>query len=147
MAEAVRSTVDVEVRYIETDQMGHVHHANYVAWFELARTRLCATSGIPYADVEAMGYLMVVTGIEIRYRQPAHYGETVAITAWIDRVGSRLTRFAYEVRRGETLLATGASEHVWVERQGRRPCRAPEPLRQPFARLAGLEAAPAAVEG
>ena len=44
-------TVDVEVRYIETDQMGHVHHANYVAWFELARTRLCATSGTPYAEL------------------------------------------------------------------------------------------------
>jgi hypothetical protein len=48
----------------------------------------------PYADVETMGYLMVVTGIEIRYRQPAHYGQTVAVTAWIDRLGSRLTRFA-----------------------------------------------------
>jgi acyl-CoA thioester hydrolase len=134
----VRSSVDVEVRYIETDQMGHVHHANYVAWFELARTRLCAQSGIPYAEVEAMGYLMVVTGIEIRYRQPARYGETVTVTAWIERLGSRLTGFAYEVRRGETLLATGASEHLWVEREGRRPCRAPLAVREPFARLAGL---------
>jgi acyl-CoA thioester hydrolase len=140
----VRSTVDVEVRYIETDQMGHVHHANYVTWFELARTRLCATSGIPYADIETMGYLMVVTGIEVRYRQPAHYGQTVAVTAWIDRLGSRLTRFAYEVRHDETLLATGASEHIWVEREGRRPCRAPAVLREPFARLAGVEATAAA---
>ena len=68
MPEPVRSTIDVEVRYIETDQMGHVHHANYVAWFELARTRLCATSGIPYADVESMGYLMVVTGSRGEFR-------------------------------------------------------------------------------
>ncbi|HXT20545.1 MAG TPA: thioesterase family protein, partial [Thermoanaerobaculia bacterium] len=103
------------------------------------RTRLCAMSGIPYADVESMGYLMVVTGIEIRYRQPAHYGQTVAVTASIDRLGSRLTRFGYEVRRGDTLLATGASEHIWIERESRRPCRAPEVLREPFARLAGVE--------
>ena len=121
--------------------MGLVHHANYVAWFELARTRLCATSGIPYADVEAMGYLMVVTGIEIRYRQPAHYGQTVAVSAWIDRLSSRLTRFGYEVRRGDALVATGTSEHIWVERASRRPCRAPEVLREPFARLAGTTAA------
>lgn len=140
MPEPVRSTIDVEVRYIETDQMGHVHHANYVAWFELARTRLCATSGIPYAEVESLGYLMVVTGIEIRYRQPAHYGQTVAVSAWIDRLSSRLTRFGYEVRRGDALLATGASEHIWIERESRRPCRAPEVLREPFARLAGIEA-------
>ncbi|HEV8631221.1 MAG TPA: thioesterase family protein [Thermoanaerobaculia bacterium] len=135
--EPLRSTVEVEVRYIETDQMGHVHHANYIAWFELARTRLCASTGIPYTEVEAMGYLMVVTAVEVRYRQPARYGETVAVTSWVERAGSRLTRFAYEVTRGADLLATGATEHLWVERQSRRPCRIPEPLRQPFARLAG----------
>ena len=72
-----------------------------------------------------MGYLMVVTGVEIRYRQPARYGETVRSTAWIERLGSRLTRFAYEVRRGEALLATGATEHLWVERESRTPCRMP----------------------
>ena len=80
-------------------------------------------------------------GNEIRYRQPAHYGQTVAVSAWIDRLGSRLTRFGYEVRRGDALLATAASEHIWVERESRRPCRAPEVLREPFARLAGIDAA------
>jgi acyl-CoA thioester hydrolase len=137
----LRTTVDVEVRYIETDQMGHVHHANYVAWFELARTRLCAASGIPYTAIEEMGYLMVVTAVEVRYRQPARYGETVQVTSWIERLGSRLTRFGYEVRRGEALLATGATEHLWVERDSRKPCRMPPAVREPFARLAGVEAA------
>jgi acyl-CoA thioester hydrolase len=138
-----RSTVEIEVRYAETDQMGHVHHGNYVVWFELARTRLCAHSGIPYTDVEAMGYLLVVTGVEIQYRRPAHYGESVAVTSWVERLGSRLMRFAYEVHRGDELLATGATEHVWVERASRRPCRMPEALRAPYARLAGLETVPA----
>jgi acyl-CoA thioester hydrolase len=135
----VRSTVEIEVRYFETDQMGHVHHANYIPWFELARTHLCKKSGVPYTEMEAMGYLLVVTGVEVRYRQPALYGQTVEVTSWIERLGSRLARFAYEVRRGEDLLATGATEHVWVERGSRRPCRIPEPLREPFARLAGGE--------
>lgn len=142
MPEPQRHTVDVEVRYVETDQMGHVHHGNYVTWFELARTRLCATSGIPYAQVEAMGYLMVVTAVDIRYRRPAHYGETVAVTAWIERLGSRLTRFGYEVRRGDDLLATGATEHIWVERESRKPCRMPAIVREPFGRLAGTVVEP-----
>lgn len=122
--------------------MGHVHHANFVIWYELARTRLCALSGIPYTDVETMGYLLVVTGVEIRYLRPAHYGETVAVTSWVERMGSRLMRFAYEVHRGEDLLATGATEHVWVDRSTRRPCRMPDDLREPYARLAGLESLP-----
>jgi acyl-CoA thioester hydrolase len=137
MPAPVRATVDVEVRYIETDQMGHVHHANYIAWFELARTRLCIDCGIPYASIEQMGYLLIVSAVEVRYRRPAHYGDTVAVTTWIERLASRQLRFAYEVRRGDELLATGASEHLWVERDGRRPVRTPAPLREPFARVAG----------
>lgn len=137
MPEPVRSTVDVEVRYIETDQMGHVHHANYIAWFELARTKLCADCGFPYAGIEQMGYLLVVTGVEVRYRRPAHYGDTVQVTTWVARLASRQMRFAYEVRRDGELLATGGTEHIWVERTSRRPVRLPAALVEPFTRVAG----------
>jgi acyl-CoA thioester hydrolase len=142
MTEPVRSSIDVEVRYIETDQMGHVHHANYEAWFELARTRFCADAGFPYPRIEAMGYLLVVTAMELRYRQPAFYGDVVAVSTWIAELRSRRMRFAYEVCRGADLLATGSSEHYWVERDGRRPVRMPESLHAGFARLAGAGGEP-----
>lgn len=129
--------MEIEVRYVETDQMGWVHHGAYIPWFELARTALCKRSGFPYAEIERMGYLLIVTGVELRYRQGAHYGETVTVTCWVDRMTTRTLRFAYEVVRGEALLASGATEHLWVERQGLRPCRIPQPLREPFERLAG----------
>jgi acyl-CoA thioester hydrolase len=139
MSEPIRCTTDIEVRYAETDQMGVVHHANYVIWFELARTRLCALSGYHYADIEKMGYLLMVTGVEARYRRPAHYGETVQVVCWGDHLGSRGMRFAYEVRKDDELLATGASDHIWVETKTGRPCRTPEAVRGPFRRMAGLE--------
>jgi len=134
----LRSTTEVEVRYIETDRQGHVHHANYIAWFELARTRLCVEVGLPYVDIEASGYMLLVTGVEVRYRQPADYGDLIQVTTWIERLQSRGMRFAYEVRRGETLLANGATEHVWVASATRRPCRMPEALRGTFTRAAGM---------
>jgi acyl-CoA thioester hydrolase len=132
-----RSTIDVEVRYAETDQMGVVHHANYIVWFELARTHLCALSGFHYADIERMGYLLMVTGVEVRYRRSARYGDTVQVVCWGERLASRALRFAYEVRKGDELLATGASDHLWIEKATGRPCRIPEALREPFVRLAG----------
>ena len=138
MTEPVRSDIEVEVRYAETDQMGVVHHANYIVWFELARTRLCATSGFHYADIEKLGYLLMVTGVESRYHRPARYGDVVQVHCWCVRLGSRGLRFAYEVRKGDEKLVTGATEHIWIERETGRPCRTPEPLREPFARLAGL---------
>ena len=137
MPEPIRTSLDIEVRYAETDQMGVVHHANYVVWFELARTRLCALSGFHYADIEKMGYLLMVTGLEVRYRRSARYGDTVTVTCWGERLASRGLRFAYEVRNGDELLATGNTDHLWIEKASGRPCRISEPLREPFVRLAG----------
>lgn len=127
----------MEVRYAETDQMGVVHHSVYLVWFELARTRLCLESGHHYADVEKLGYYLVVTRTETRFLAGATYGDTVRVVCWLDRMGSRGLRFAYEVRRGGEAIATGATEHVWVDRESGRPCRIPEVLREPFTRLAG----------
>jgi acyl-CoA thioester hydrolase len=93
MTEPLRSAVDIEVRYKETDQMGHVHHANYIVWFELARTQLCRDVGVPYRDIEAAGYFLIVSGVGLRYVKPAHYGEIVTVTCWIKHLASRLIRF------------------------------------------------------
>jgi acyl-CoA thioester hydrolase len=134
----VRAEMEVEVRYAETDQMGVVHHANYVIWFELARTRLCSLSGFHYADVERLGYLLMVTGVEVRYHRPARYGDVVRILCWCEHMGSRSLRFVYEVRHGEAKLVSGATEHIWIDKATGRPCRTPEPLREPFQRLAGM---------
>jgi acyl-CoA thioester hydrolase len=74
----------------------------------------------------------------VRYRRPARYGDTVTVACWGERLASRGLRFAYEVRNGDELLVTGATDHVWIESATGRPCRIPEPLREPFRKLAGL---------
>ncbi len=132
----VRSTTKVEVRYAETDQMGVVHHANYLVWFELARTRLCTLSGFHYQQIEELGYHLMVTACQVEYRLGARYGDTLEVDAWLAELASRRLRFAYEVRRQDDLLATGLTEHVWVNAETGRLCRTPEPLRAPFDRLA-----------
>jgi acyl-CoA thioester hydrolase len=142
MPEPPRTEIEVEVRYAETDQMGVVHHANYVVWFELARTRLCALSGLHYAEIETLGYLLMVSAVTVSYRRPARYGDTVQVTCRTARMASRGLHFAYEVRKDGELLATGATEHIWIEAASGRPCRTPEPVRAPFARLAGISSSP-----
>ncbi|HEV7668832.1 MAG TPA: thioesterase family protein [Thermoanaerobaculia bacterium] len=137
MPEPIRSTIDIEVRYAETDQMAVVHHANYIIWFELARTRICEMSGFHYAEIESMGYLLMVTGVAARYRRPARYGDTVQVTCWGEHLGSRGIHFAYEVHKNGELLVTGTSEHIWIDKATGRPCRLPEAFRESFERLAG----------
>ncbi len=130
-------TIPVEVRYAETDQMGVVHHSVYAVWFEMARTALCLETGVHYAEVEHLGYLLMVTGLEVRFARPARYGETVDVTCRLERLASRGLRFAYEVTRDGERLATGTTDHLWVSRESGRPCRIPEILRPGFESLSG----------
>lgn len=134
-------TVDVEVRYAETDQMGVVHHAVYPVWFEIARTALCRQTGHSYAEIERSGYLLMVTGVHVRYLRPARYGETVRVTCRVARMASRALVFDYTVEGdGEDgareTVVTGTTEHLWVDRGTGRPCRIPEELRPGFEGLA-----------
>ena len=138
MNDPVKAHVDVEVRYFETDQMGVVHHVNYLVWFEVARTQLCARSGHPYPEIERRGYRLMNTELSARYRRSACYGDTVRVTCWIARLASRGVHFAYEVHCGDESLVTGVTEHVWIETATNRPCRAPEELQKTFRKLAGF---------
>ena len=131
-----RCEVELEVRYAETDQMGIVHHANYLIWYELARTRFCLEAGKPYPEIEALGYFMIITQAQQDYRLAACYGETVQVSCWLDWVASRSLQFGYRVTRDEQVLSTGYTRHLWVRRDTRRPCSMPESIRETFLKLA-----------
>ena len=111
------------VRYQETDQMGIVHHANYIVWFEIGRTDLCRATGITYRQIEDRGLILVVTEVNCRYRAPYRYDDDVLIRTFVTEALTRAMTFGYELRdgTGERLHATGYSKHVWVDRESRRP--------------------------
>ncbi len=85
------------VRYAETDQMGVVHHAAYVVWFEEGRSAWMRANGTSYAEFEKDGFMLAVSEINIRYRQAAHYDQQVTVRTWIEEARSRQIKFAYEV--------------------------------------------------
>jgi acyl-CoA thioester hydrolase len=123
------------VRYQETDQMGIVHHANYIVWFEIGRTDLCRATGFTYRQIEERGLILVVTEVTCRYRAPYHYDDEVIIRTHVAEAGSRAMKFAYELFDGsaQRLHANGHSMHVWVDRQTRRPVTADEEIMKAFA--------------
>lgn len=125
----------VRVRYKETDQMGIAHHSNYVVWFEIGRTDLCRATGFPYADIEARGYLLVVTEITCRYRTSFRYDDEVLIRTSVGSAASRAITFAYELYdvSGADLRASGTSSHLWLNRETRKPVRADAEVMRAFA--------------
>ena len=110
------------VHYYETDQMGIVHHSNYIRWFEEARDNFTARNGIDYADVEARGFMMAVIRAECKYKTPAKYGETVEITTHLRRFNGVRVVYGYEIRNAAgALVATGTTEHAFISAATRKP--------------------------
>lgn len=120
----IQTRATVTVRYAETDMMGIVYHANYLPWFEVARTQLLREQGFPYRQLETEGYRIPVLEVAAKFRRPALYDDTLTIVATIREKPALRIRIDYEVFRGEELLATGNSAHAFCDLNG-RPTRPP----------------------
>ena len=111
--------IQVRVRYAETDRMGLLHHANYLVYFEQARTELLRAGGRTYKDLEDQGFFLVVAKLEIKYRLPAHYDDVLTIRTTVTRTTPVRIEHKYEVLRDGALLAEGFSTLACVDRTGK----------------------------
>ena len=120
----------VRVRYAETDCMGVVYYANYLVWFEVARTDWLRQSGSSYRDMEREGTALPVIEAHCEYRQPARYDDEIEIAARGTLLTPVRVRFDYEVVRvaDNTLAAVGHTVHAAVDADG-KPCRLPARVR------------------
>ncbi|GMA16722.1 acyl-CoA thioesterase [Deinococcus metallilatus] len=125
MTVPLESRSDLRVRYAETDAMGVAHHANYPVWFEVGRGDLMHRLGLPYAEVEARGYYLMLSGLNVEYRRAARYDDHLTLITRVGSVRSRTLTFSYELWRGEELLATGETRHIATDKSY-RPARLPE---------------------
>lgn len=114
-------SIDIPVRFAETDAMGVVHHSAYIIWFEAARVAWLEAIGVPYAEVAASGHHFSVTGLRGEYRAPARFGDIVRVTATLSQLRSRQVTFEYTVTHAESgqLLMIGATEHICVDLAGK----------------------------
>lgn len=112
------TTVDIRVRYAETDAMGVLHHAQYAVYFELARTELLREQGGSYRDMERGGYFLVVAEMSFKFRRPAHYDDLLSVTVRPVTVSPVKLIHEYEVRRGDELLTEGRTILACVDSRG-----------------------------
>lgn len=117
------------VPYADTDQMGHVYYANFLVYFEMARSAMLRDSGLPYSRLEAMGFLLPVLEAHVDYKKPARYEDLIVIHTRCRPFEKIRFRIDYEVYCGEHLLATGYTRHVCMSPAGRPVRPAPELVR------------------
>lgn len=123
-------TIEIRVRYSETDAMGFLHHANFANYYEMGRTELLRAQGGNYREIEESGLFLVVVRLDCRFHSPAKYDDLLALTTRVDRVTPVKIEHAYELRRDGLLLASAKSTLACVDREGRIQ-RVPESLGTP----------------
>lgn len=97
--------------------MGVAHHANYLVWCEMARTRHMEELGVGYRQLESDGLRLPVVDVRMRYRAPARYDDLIRVQCWVRDVASRVVEFGYaiELRPKDQLLATGRTSLIAVD--------------------------------
>lgn len=110
-----------KVQYYETDQMGVVHHSNYIRWFEEARTDFMEQMGMGYDEMERRGLVSPVLSVEADYLRMVYFGESVTIETKIREYNGIKMTVEYEIVDDKTAMVhcRGLTKHCFLNGKGR----------------------------
>ncbi|HPJ82888.1 MAG: acyl-CoA thioesterase [Bacteroidales bacterium] len=136
----VEHKTQITVRYYETDQMGVVHHSNYIRYFETAREEMMAHIGVPYTYSESQGIIMPVRVVHCDYIHPARYGQVLTVTTTVNEMPRSRITYHYQVFDDSgVLLATGYVTLAFVDTSRGVPVRAPRFLTEVLEKYINLK--------
>lgn len=120
-------TWTVRVYYEDTDAGGIVYYANYLKFFERARTEWLRSLDIHQQDLLALeGVAFVVRSAAIDYLAAARLDDDVKLTLTVEKLGRASVQFAQQAWRGDTLLATADVKVGCVDAATMRPRPLPD---------------------
>lgn len=111
-----------QAKYYETDQMGIIHHSNYIRWMEEARIDVLDQLGYPYRRFEEMGYMSPVLHAECDYKKSVRFGDEVKIIVSLQDFGKvkfTLRYDMYNMTEEGVLSASGTTTHCFLKKDGR----------------------------
>jgi len=104
--------IEKKVYYHDTDSGGVVYYANYLKFLEEARTEFCLSRGMDLRKLFEEGMAFAVVHVEVDYKSPAKYGDTLKIGARVDKIGNSSVHFYQEIICGQKLLIKART--VWA---------------------------------
>ena len=107
-------------QYYETDQMGCVHHSNFIRWMEEARIDMMEQMGCGYRAMEDAGIMSPVLEVRCQYRNMVHFDDRIRIRVNLKAYNAIRMTLEYEMRDAASgrLMATGESSHCFLNSQG-----------------------------
>ena len=106
-----------QAQYHETDQMGIIHHSNYVKWMEEARGAYLSAIGTDYNGVEKKGIISPVVSISLDYKKPVEYEDRIEIALSMETYNGIVMEFSYRFynRTKEELCTEAKSRHCFLK--------------------------------
>lgn len=119
----------LRIYWEDTDAGGIVFYANYLKFFERARTEWLRSLGVEQSALRAaVGGMFIVSETSVRYLAPSRLDDELTVTAALQASGRASLIIAQQARRGDTLLADGTIRIGWVDAATLRPARIPDPI-------------------
>ncbi len=111
--------MDIRIYYEDTDCGGVVYYANYLKYFERARTDYLEARGLSVAGLRDRGTQFMVVHAQLDYRSPGRYGDTLVIETTLANVGQASVTFAHVIREQASgrLVVEGSAKLVTVDEQ------------------------------
>lgn len=108
-------------RYYETDQMGIIHHSNYIKWMEEARMDMMDQIGLDYKQMESMEIISPVLSVSVNYHSMVHFDDVVVIETKLVKYNGVKMEVEYRMTDKETgeLRTTATSSHCFLNRAGK----------------------------
>jgi acyl-CoA thioester hydrolase len=127
----VAFTWPIRVYWEDTDAGGIVFYANYLKFFERARTEWLRALGLTQSRLrEESGGIFIVSETSVRYRAPSRLDDELLVTAQLEAAGRASLIIAQKAFRGDTLLCDGTIRIGWVDAATLRPERIPAAILQ-----------------
>ena len=115
------------MRYHETDQMGIVHHSNYLKFFEFARIEWLEKLNMPYQEIERNKIILPVVNCELKYLKPLVFGDSFIVEVNCSKKPTSSIEFSYKIfnSRGEK-TTEGSTLLAFLNSETMRPVRCPK---------------------
>jgi acyl-CoA thioester hydrolase len=126
--------LNLRVYWEDTDAGGIVFYANYLKFFERARTEWLRSLGVQQQALrDTTGAMFVVSDTQVRFLRPARLDDLLVVSACLIEAGRATMQIAQQAWRGDELLAEGRIRIGCVDASTLRPRRIPESILQALA--------------
>ena len=119
-------SIEIKVRYCETDQMGLVHHGSYINYFEEARIAWISNLGFSYSEMEKSGIILPVSKLNVSYLRPAYFDDDLLVSVEIAELPTSRLIFNYTIKKEEEVIVTGTTVLAFLNKETKMPVKCPD---------------------